>query len=128
MRKCRGGSSDGQIWANNVFSVGKIKRKENIEMLVKYELKQGTVEAEISRAQVLEYVASEISFWSGMITPDKFSKEQIELVKTAIMTGLEKLGGDEEEICKAIGVDIDEMRWELAKDVLSEEDFDNLDE
>ena len=95
-------------------------------MLVKYELKHGTVEAGITRAQVLEYVASEISFWSGMIKLDKFSKEQIQLVTTAIMTGLEKLGGDEEEICKAVGIDIDEMRWELAKDVLSEEDFADL--
>lgn len=60
-------------------------------MLVKYELKHGTVEAEITRAQVLEYVASEISFWSGMIKLDKFSKEQQQLVTTAIMTGIEKL-------------------------------------
>lgn len=97
-------------------------------MLAKYELKQGTVEAEITRAQVLEYVAHDIVFWSGMVTLDKFSKEQQQLVVTAIMTGLEKLGGDEEEICKAVGIDIDEMRWELARDVLSEEDFDNLDE
>ena len=97
-------------------------------MLVKYELKHGTVEAEITRAQVLEYVASDIVFWSGMITPNKFSKEQQQLVVTAIMTGLEKLGGDEEEICKAIGIDIDEMRWELARDVLSEEDFADLNE
>lgn len=95
-------------------------------MLVKYELQHGTVEAEITRAQVLEYVAHDIVFWSEMVKTDKFSKEQQQLVVTAIMTGLEKLGGDEEEICKAIGIDIDEMRWELAKDVLSEEDFADL--
>lgn len=95
-------------------------------MLVKYELKHGTVEAEISRAQVLEYVAHDIVFWSEMVKTDKFSKEQQQLVVTAIMTGLEKLGGDEEEICKTIGIDIDEMRCELARDVLSEEDFADL--
>ena len=74
----------------------------------------------------LDYFQDNLLIQHCLISLDKFSKEQIQLITTAIMTGLEKLGGDEEEICKAVGIDIDEMRWELAKDVLSEEDFADL--